>query len=116
EPPRMTETIARVDPPTMTATTTMTEPTTMIVRVEREPTETMASEMAARGGRGTLVVNSLPWSEVYVDGRRRGNTPIPSLQLPAGEHRIELRTADGRTHRETVTIEANTTARVVHRF
>jgi serine/threonine protein kinase len=115
EPPRMTETIARVDPPTMTATT-MTEPTTMIVRVEREPTETMASEMAAPRGRGTLVVNSLPWSEVYVDGRRRGNTPIPSLQLPAGEHRIELRTADGRTHRETVTIEPNTTARVVHRF
>jgi hypothetical protein len=114
EPPRMTE-IARVDPPTMTATT-MAEPTTMIVRVEREPTETMASEMAAARGRGTLVVNSLPWSEVYVDGRRRGNTPIPSLQLPAGEHRIELRTADGRTHRETVTIEPNTTARVVHRF
>jgi serine/threonine protein kinase len=111
EPPRMTETIARVDPPAMTETT-------RIVRVEREPTETMTSEMAAapRGGRGTLVVNSLPWSEVYVDGRRRGNTPIPSLQLPAGEHRIELRTADGRTHRATVTIEPNATARVVHRF
>ena len=113
EPPRMTE-IARVDPPAMV------ESTPMITRVET-PTTTMASEMttsemAAPRGRGTLVVNSLPWSEVYVDGRRRGNTPIPSLQLPAGEHRIELRTADGRTHRETVTIEANTTARVVHRF
>jgi serine/threonine-protein kinase len=112
EPPRMTETIARVDPPAMVERAE----TTMITRVERETPETSEMGAAAPRGRGTLVVNSLPWSEVYVDGRRRGNTPIPSLQLPAGEHRIELRTADGRTHRATVTIEPNATARVVHRF
>jgi hypothetical protein len=108
----MTETIARVDPPAMVERAE----TTMITRVERETPETSEMGAAAPRGRGTLVVNSLPWSEVYVDGRRRGNTPIPSLQLPAGEHRIELRTADGRTHRATVTIEPNATARVVHRF
>ncbi|MEZ4248888.1 MAG: PEGA domain-containing protein [Polyangiales bacterium] len=107
-PATMTTVVARA---TMT-----TEEAPRITRIERSTMEAATTTMAARGGRGTLVVNSLPWSEVYVDGRRRGNTPIPSLQLPAGDHRIELRTADGRTHRESVTITANETSRVVHRF
>ena len=49
-------------------------------------------------------------------GRRRGNTPLPSLRLPAGEHTVELRTSDGQVHRQTITIEDGETARVIHRF
>lgn len=74
------------------------------------------SMTAARRGRGRLVVNSQPWSKVFVDGRERGNTPQPSLTVSAGEHRIELRTQDGRTHRRTVEVENGGTVRVIHRF
>lgn len=102
-------------PATMSPARMTTSPAEPITRIERRSTAT-GSPMSVARGRGTLVVNSLPWSEVFIDGRRRGNTPLPSLPLPAGEHRIELRTADGRSHRETVTISANETSRVVHRF
>ena len=39
---------------------------------------------------GTLRVNSLPWSEVFVDGKPVGNTPQMGLPLPAGRHKIKL--------------------------
>ncbi len=122
EEPAMVETMAPVV--AMAMTTEMAVETPMIQRIEMGTAimritmaETMTSTMMrGRGGRGTLVVNSHPWSQVFVDGRRRGNTPLPSLAVPAGSHRVELRTSDGRTHRETVEVEANETARVIHRF
>lgn len=40
------------------------------------------------GGTGTLLVNTSPWSEVIVDGRSLGNTPIRGVQLSAGSHSI----------------------------
>lgn len=84
------------------------------MRIERTMVETMMT--TARRGRGRLVVNSQPWSKVFVDGRERGNTPQPSLTVSAGSHRIELRTQDGRTHRRTVDVENGGTVRVIHRF
>jgi hypothetical protein len=47
---------------------------------------------ALRGGAGmsTLRVNSLPWSEVFIDGQFVGNTPQTNLPLPAGRHKIKL--------------------------
>jgi serine/threonine protein kinase len=42
------------------------------------------------GGQGTLRVNTTPWSEVFVDGRRIGNTPQMNIPLPAGRHTITL--------------------------
>lgn len=95
--------------------TTMEDPPgfMVIMRTETMMRETM---MTARRGRGRLVVNSQPWSKVFVDGRERGNTPQPSLTVSAGSHRIELRTQDGRTHRRTVEVENGGTVRVIHRF
>jgi hypothetical protein len=46
---------------------------------------------AVGGGRlGVLRLNSRPWSQVFVDGRPIGNTPIMGVPLKAGEHRVEL--------------------------
>jgi len=46
---------------------------------------------AVGGGRlGLLRLNTRPWSQVFVDGRLIGNTPIMGVPLKAGEHRVDL--------------------------
>jgi serine/threonine-protein kinase len=40
--------------------------------------------------KGTLRVNSRPWSRVYIDGRMVGNTPQMQLSLAAGWHTVTL--------------------------
>ena len=42
------------------------------------------------GGKGTLRINSRPWSKVYVDGRLVGNTPQMGLLLDSGKHTVTL--------------------------
>jgi hypothetical protein len=44
----------------------------------------------AAGSGGTLRINSLPWAEVYVDGRKVGNTPQRALSVAPGEHDVRL--------------------------
>jgi len=39
---------------------------------------------------GYLQVNSTPWTEVYVDDRDVGFTPVVKLKLPVGEHEVRL--------------------------
>jgi len=48
---------------------------------------------------GTLRLNSRPWSEVFVDGKRVGHTPQTNIELEAGEHRISLRNPEQRITR-----------------
>ncbi|UJR80538.1 serine/threonine-protein kinase [Sandaracinus amylolyticus] len=49
-----------------------------------------SEERPAAGGNGTLMVNTRPWSQVFVDGRLIGNTPQTSISLPAGRHTLLL--------------------------
>jgi hypothetical protein len=61
---------------------------------------------------GRIVVNSVPWGTVYVDGSPVGNTPIQALSVSAGRHVIEV-VRDGFTpHLETVLVEPGATVRV----
>ncbi len=44
---------------------------------------------------GTLRVHTMPWSDIYVDGRKVGQYPLDAstvfpLQLPAGKHRVRM--------------------------
>lgn len=75
---------------------------------------------AARGGaagQGTLQIQTLPWARVFIDGRDTGrNTPVRELRVPAGSHRIGLRTADGRMTELTVQVPANETVRIVRQL
>ena len=41
-------------------------------------------------GKGKLVLNSKPWSNLYLDGAYIGQTPQMSLEVPAGNHRVEF--------------------------
>lgn len=47
---------------------------------------------------GTLTVNSVPFSYVYVNGRNVGTTPLLDEPIPAGRLEIKLVTPDGKTH------------------
>ncbi|MDH5670862.1 MAG: protein kinase [Myxococcales bacterium] len=54
-------------------------------RVQRAP-----AAAAGGGGKGTLRINSRPWSSVHVDGRLIGNTPQMAIPLDAGRHNVTL--------------------------
>ena len=69
----------------------------------------------SRRARGRLMFNTEPvWSVVWIDGKRRGNTPL-HITLPAGRHRIAARPlGKGKRHKVTVRIRpGNTTRRVL---
>jgi hypothetical protein len=40
--------------------------------------------------RGTLRLDTVPWSTVYVGDKRLGDTPLLGASLPAGRHLIRL--------------------------
>jgi RNase P/RNase MRP subunit p29 len=40
---------------------------------------------------GTVNLNASPWAEVWLDGRRIGETPIGNLAVPIGPHEIVFR-------------------------
>ena len=48
---------------------------------------------------GVITINSMPWSRVRLDGRSLGNTPVVKLRVAAGRHRLELRSPDGKVHK-----------------
>ncbi|MDP1918651.1 MAG: serine/threonine-protein kinase [Myxococcales bacterium] len=46
--------------------------------------------LPSRAARGTLTLDSDPWTKVYLGKRALGETPLVSLPLPAGKHRLRL--------------------------
>lgn len=50
-------------------------------------------------GSGTLTFDSAPWSNVYLNGRLLGATPLIGVRLPVGTHALELRSPE--TQRKT---------------
>ena len=78
---------------------------------------TVPAKPPARAQHGDLVISTIPWARVYIDGRDiHRNTPVPSLRVRAGLHRIGLRTPDGQLHSETVDVRPNETTRLIRRF
>jgi hypothetical protein len=70
----------------------------------------VAAAPAAKGARGTLRVNTRPWSQVSIDGKLIGNTPQMNLQLPAGTHTVVLSNPEfGVTKSLVVTIKPDET-------
>jgi serine/threonine protein kinase len=64
---------------------------------------------------GTLeVVHAIPWAKVYEEDRYLGVTPIPSLSLPVGEHRLRFVNEPLGVNRvEKVTIEPGTNPKLI---
>lgn len=60
--------------------------------------------------RGSLTVGAMPWAQVFIDGERRGDTPLRRLSLSAGSHALRLycpppSCAEAREFRQSITIE-----------
>jgi serine/threonine-protein kinase len=66
---------------------------------------------------GTLVVNTVPWSLVFIDGRDTGrNTPLLGYPISAGAHELRLQTANGQVHVEHLEVQPGQTVSVTRRF
>lgn len=62
---------------------------------------------------GRLAIFVRPWGDVYVDGRKRGTTPMPPLELPVGRRTIRVVHPDsGRSEERTVELRAGETETV----
>jgi len=79
--PRSTPPTAGTPRPTPRPATTP-RPTPTAVAATPKPTPKPA------GGRGWVELNSRPWSNVTIDGREYGHTPIRKQELPAGTHTV----------------------------
>jgi len=40
---------------------------------------------------GLVSLNASPWAELWIDGRRIGETPLANLSVPPGEHEVVFR-------------------------
>jgi len=75
------------------------------------PAPAVAKPMARLG----LAVT--PWGEVYVDGRKSGiSPPLTELKLAPGKHTIEIRNTTFPPYSQSVTLDANGTLKIRHKF
>jgi serine/threonine-protein kinase len=58
----------------------------MAVRIKRG--EHIEKSVAFGSGKLRIVV--LPWANVWVDGKKKGQTPLPAMDLMEGSHRVRL--------------------------
>jgi PEGA domain len=82
------------------------------VRQTVQITARQAATLSLEPVTGTLSVNAQPWAEVWVDGRRIGETPIGNLSLPIGNHELTVRHPQLGERRQTVAVGANGPSRV----
>lgn len=61
---------------------------------------------------GLVNLNALPWAEVWVDGRRIGETPLANVKIPVGDHEALFRHPQLGDRRQTFVVTANEPARV----
>jgi hypothetical protein len=57
--------------------------------------------------RGLVNLNATPWAEVWVEGRKVGDTPLANLQLTLGVREITFRHPELGERRVTVTVKGN---------
>jgi PEGA domain len=61
---------------------------------------------ADRGGDCTMTVNSVPWSEVWIDGKNTSqHTPVVDFKIPCGKHKLVFKRSDMQIdHSENITV------------
>ena len=62
---------------------------------ERERRRRQQPEAGDRGGDCTMTVNSVPWSEVWIDGKNTSqHTPVVDFKIPCGKHKLAFKRSD----------------------
>jgi hypothetical protein len=61
---------------------------------------------------GRVNFNATPWAEVWLDGRKLGDTPLANVVLPAGEHELVFRHPDFGERRRTAVVPSGGAGRV----
>jgi hypothetical protein len=62
--------------------------------------------------KGTLNLNASPWAEVWIDGRRVGETPIGNLEVSIGPHEILFRHPEFGEKRHAISVTAGAPVRL----
>src|SRR6478609_788338 len=70
----------------------------------------------AATGNGTVNLNSIPVSNVLLDGRPMGQTPRMGVSVPPGSHTVVFVNGEHGRKAKTITVESGKTATVVVRF
>jgi len=74
-------------------------------------------EVLAANNEGQLLISTVPWSHVTVDGEDTGrDTPVRALNVSAGHHKIGLKTPDDVMHEVEVDVGAGKVVRIIRRF
>ena len=56
---------------------------------------------------GELSANASPWAEVWMNGKKIGETPVAALAVPLGTHEIVFKNPQFPERRVTVTVSAS---------
>jgi hypothetical protein len=62
--------------------------------------------------RGTVNLNAAPWAEVWMDGKKLGDTPIANLELPLGVREVTFRHPQLGERKVTITVRSASNAPV----
>ena len=59
------------------------------------PRKAVATDDGAGGGDCTITINSIPWSEVWIDGKNTTkHTPVVDFKVPCGKHKLAFKRPD----------------------
>ena len=61
---------------------------------------------------GTIDLNAAPWAEVWIDGKKAGDTPLGNVPVAIGTHEVVFRNPDLGEQRHQVTVTATAPARL----
>ena len=85
-----------------------------IHKTEKEMRKLEKLMATGAGDHGSLSINTNPWSVVFIDGQKAGNTPLVRVKLKAGRHEIALENKEqGISQKLKVVIEAGKETKIM---
>jgi serine/threonine-protein kinase len=88
-----------------------------VAKPAAKPAAKPSAQPAASKGKATLTFALVPWGDVYVDGKRAGESPpLTRLKLASGKHKIEIRNRGFAPYRRTVTLKEGQSIKIRHKF